>query len=403
VPAARPHGPSLSPSPRTPDLHGHLPVLDGLRGLAILLVLVHHFNILHPAGPLERELIRLFDLGKHGVDLFFVLSGFLITGLLLDAKGSPGYFRNFYARRTLRIFPLYYATLAFFLLVLPAWYGRETATLPLAMRWGLEADIWPWYFGYASNIQFALREGFGPAGLDITWSLAIEEQFYLLWAPLVFFVPARVLPWVCAALMALGPIVRAAIGAGGGTWLDAYLLTPGRLDALAAGGFLAAWLRRPAPDVPRVLRTAAWVLAGAGALLAFLHVGAWLNGFTAPGVTLGLSAVALVSAAGLVLLLHAPAAHPLSRIFESRVLALFGRYSYGLYLVNIPVRDLLRRHVFPADAAASLSGAALLAHQALVLVATTLAALAAAWLVRRLIEEPFLKLKRFFPRAARTG
>ena len=104
----------------------HVPALDGIRGLAILLVMQTHFwdiafgfASLPPTLAIDRFLRRLFGVGGTGVDLFFVLSGFLITGILFDAKRSSGYFRNFYARRFLRIFPLYYAFLAFSLLILP--------------------------------------------------------------------------------------------------------------------------------------------------------------------------------------------------------------------------------------------------------------------------------------------
>src|SRR3954469_3281007 len=99
---------------------GHLPGLDGLRGVAILLVMAVHFvGGATPHTGAERLAVKVGSFGVLGVDLFFVLSGFLITGLLLDAKGAPHYFRNFYARRTLRIFPLYYAVLAAFFLIAP--------------------------------------------------------------------------------------------------------------------------------------------------------------------------------------------------------------------------------------------------------------------------------------------
>src|SRR5688572_9977607 len=97
---------------------GHIPALDGIRGLAILLVTIYRFAGTHDGGT-PRWLLPVLEFGTHGVDLFFVLSGFLITGILFDAKGEAHYFRNFYARRTLRIFPLYYGTLALVLIGLP--------------------------------------------------------------------------------------------------------------------------------------------------------------------------------------------------------------------------------------------------------------------------------------------
>ncbi|HEX7878877.1 MAG TPA: acyltransferase, partial [Candidatus Eisenbacteria bacterium] len=240
----------------------HVPALDGLRGLAILLVLAHHFNILNPAGPAERNLILLLDLGKHGVDLFFVLSGFLITGILLDTRGRPGWLGSFFARRALRIVPLYYALLTALLVVQPLLLARNPATLSASMRWSAEAADAPWYWLFTSNILFAIREGFGLHGLDVTWSLAIEEQFYLAWAFLVMFLDRRAMIVACTALIVLCPVIRLAIGLTGDSWLDAYLLTPGRLDALAMGSLLAALYRAPDESMRRRLpHLAGWVAA----------------------------------------------------------------------------------------------------------------------------------------------
>src|SRR5262245_10664845 len=157
----------------------HIPALDGIRGIAILLVLLFHFGqyghgLPYPAVFVDKLFHRICQIGWVGVDLFFVLSGFLITGILYDSKGRNHYFRNFYVRRCLRILPLYYFSLILFLIVLPKLFPLHTGFR------SLRQDSF-WYWTYLSNVRVAYRgwDSFGV--LDHFWSLAVEEQFYLLW------------------------------------------------------------------------------------------------------------------------------------------------------------------------------------------------------------------------------
>ncbi|MDZ4805015.1 MAG: acyltransferase [Candidatus Eisenbacteria bacterium] len=392
------------PGAGSSDIHGHLPALDGLRGVAILLVLFHHFNILHPAGTVERAVINFLDLGKHGVDLFFVLSGFLITGILIDTRGRPGYLTSFFGRRVLRIVPLYYLVLTFLLVAWPAILASDPGNIGQAMRWSAEGADAAWYYLFASNILFSIREGFGLQGLDVTWSLAIEEQFYLLWAVLVGLLRGRALLVASATVVLASPIIRAAIGFSNGSWLDAYLLTPGRLDALALGGLLAGLYR--APDlVPRhrLRKAAAWLAAGSASGLVLMQLGQWLNGFTAPGVILGLTFVGGLAAGGLAICIEAPASSRLARIVTSRPLRFFGRYSYGMYLLHMPIRNALRKFLDPVSRYLDLSGPALFGNQLLFLAIAIGAVSLAAWLLWHAWERPFLSLKRFVPRPQPAG
>src|SRR4051812_48705226 len=163
----------MRPAEDLPRLRGHLPGLDGLRGIAILMVLALHFlGDATPHGPVGRLVVKAASYGVLGVDLFFVLSGFLITGLLLDAKSGPHYFRNFYARRTLRIFPLYYLVLTILFIVLP----RFTA-LPAPLEDARIHQGWLWT--YTSNFFIAARAEWALTYVSHFWSLAIEEHFYL--------------------------------------------------------------------------------------------------------------------------------------------------------------------------------------------------------------------------------
>ena len=177
----------------------HFPELDGLRGIAILLVLATHYQMAIPAHTAaERALKNILAHGWAGVDLFFVLSGFLITGILYDSKGQSNYFRNFYGRRTLRIFPLYYGFLAVVLigLIATATARHWNPSLPQFRNlWSLQ----PWLWTYTFNIACAL--GHGSAHLGQLWSLSVEEQFYLVWPLVICFFPRRLLVPTCVTLI----------------------------------------------------------------------------------------------------------------------------------------------------------------------------------------------------------
>jgi len=155
----------------------HVPVLDGIRGLAILLVLIHHFAIAGVTLPDSfpgRVAQGLTQSAWIGVDLFFVLSGFLITGILYDTRESLNYFRAFYARRFLRIFPLYYG----FLFVVMAF------TRPLQIDWGGRQFLYLTYLDNALIVKHVFSQPLSPFfNLNYLWSLAVEEQFYFVARP----------------------------------------------------------------------------------------------------------------------------------------------------------------------------------------------------------------------------
>ncbi len=206
---------------------GHIPELDGIRGIAIALVIGFHLVQAMPciSSALPRAVVVLSRLGQTGVDLFFVLSGFLITGILLRHRERPRALKNFWGRRFLRIFPLYYAVLLLVLLV------PQLRTLPLAKS----APDW-WLWTYLANVpptHWNLE-----TSLPHFWSLAVEEQFYLFWPLVVLWVSPRRLFPICIGLVIAAPVVRAIFL--GQHWSTFYAL-PCRMDALAAGAALATW------------------------------------------------------------------------------------------------------------------------------------------------------------------
>jgi peptidoglycan/LPS O-acetylase OafA/YrhL len=289
-----------------------LPHLDGLRGIAILLVL-----------PVHSPLRKVFDYGWIGVDLFFVLSGYLITGILLDSKGRPGYFSSFYARRALRIWPLYYFVLTIAFGVSPYLGGI------FAVHVG-DGSL-PWFLTYLQNWGAGSR---GPAGLVITWSLAIEEQFYAVWPLVVFLLSRRTLAVLAGAVFALSPVIRYGLLTLNVPDFPVYTTTFARLDGLAAGALLAIVVRSARVRMQSLVRWSGWLagLGGAASILA-LRIG-----FVSPYVpadkasyVLGFSAIAVAFAGWSGLAIGAPR---IQRLLTWSLLTHCGRISYGLYIYH---------------------------------------------------------------------
>ncbi len=225
---------SAAPEPSIPanagpqlDLRGHLPVLDGIRGLAILMVLLLHFvgNMI-PTNSIERVIVGVTNYGSYGVDLFFILSGFLITGILFDARNKPHYFRNFYMRRVLRIFPLYYGVLALVFIVAPLIPIFQGKTLDYLV----DRQAWAWLYGV--NVYIAIQGDWSFSYLEHLWSLCVEEHFYFVWPVVVFLLVARwprTLIAVCLAI-ALGAMLARLAGSLHGAELVDHL----RPDAVSS-------------------------------------------------------------------------------------------------------------------------------------------------------------------------
>jgi peptidoglycan/LPS O-acetylase OafA/YrhL len=220
-------------------LRSHIPGFDGLRGLAILAVIWHNSvgtDRWHPTSLVGRLLDVSANMGWLGVQLFFVLSGFLITGILLDEKHLSHPFRNFYVRRSLRIFPLYYATLTLLLLVFPA-LGLTAGTI------FSDTSHQIWYWLYLANWTIPVISG--PGMLSHFWSLSVEEQFYLFWPFAVILLNRRALLSLCAVLIVSAIVARCSLfqyGIEFARW-RAYEFTFARWDALAIGAVLAIGLR----------------------------------------------------------------------------------------------------------------------------------------------------------------
>jgi peptidoglycan/LPS O-acetylase OafA/YrhL len=365
----------------------HLPALDGVRGLAILTVFCFHVAVYGwpgPAGVADGIVRRLMQGGWIGVDLFFALSGYLITGILVSTRDAPAYFRNFYVRRALRIFPLYYFALAAFALL-----AVKVAALHVSND---AAAVSNWT--YTSNIYMALRGwDVQPTAMQPFWSLAVEEQFYLIWPVIVLFSDRRRLLWISIAGVIIAILVRIALLTNGNA-LAAYMLLPARMDSLLAGsivGLTYGWTHADRSLARRMTPTGiAFIAGGAGLLLAF-RLFAW---HSLAMQALKSTLIALGCAAVLTLAIRAPEGALRARFFTSRPLRFLGRYSYSIYVFHAAVITGLAA-IASISSFPTLLGSRLHAMVAFTLVSlglTTLLALA-TW---HLIEKHFLALKSRF-------
>jgi len=390
-----PNNPTQEPSLLPP--RGHLPVLDGLRGLAVLLVMIHHFALedgLIPRSTLEKITQSTASFGWCGVDLFFVLSGFLITGILYDTRNQENYFLTFYSRRIVRIFPLYYLFLTLRFFVFPAFsWTHFMGSVPLSEQW------WEWC--YLSNIKIALTNRFEgvPLGLGHFWSLAIEEQFYMLWPLLVSRLTRKALLRLCAAVVLGGLLMRWGLYSHG-LWVAAYSLTPARLDGLAIGASIALIVRQP-NEYARALRLVRPALATILTVLIAMALprnGLWRDS-TLVG-TIGYTLLDFGFAALLLLSVTPVKNNSLAKVVANRPLRFLGKYSYGLYVFHMPITFLLSKNGVTAYSLARGIGAPLLGRVCFIALAMILSIVVAlvSWHVW---EKHFLKLKARFAYAPR--
>lgn len=362
--------------PAAPVSHaGHIAALDGIRGLGVILVLLYHYGASAADFGLNNILLRLTGIGWSGVDLFFVLSGFLITGILYDSKTKPQYFKNFYARRTLRIFPLYYvAAITVILLAVITGYGLLGGADPL------------WILLYVGNFQMAI-EG-GGSTLDHFWSLAIEEQFYLVWPFVVLSLSRGKLMLGAAAMVLTAPVIRTFMVLHDVPDLAVYVLTPARMDGLAMGALIALTVRGPRGITPLV--PWAWRL-GSAAFVAFLLVVLVRRDFSNEDpfiLTIGISMLTITYASLLILSLTF---RPLSTLMELPIMRWFGKYSYGLYVWH-PIINMILLYSPLTERFGEINpvkGVLLLVLAFAVSVLTTLASY-------KFLESPLLRLKNRF-------
>lgn len=354
--------------------------LDGFRACAVLMVLVHHmfYGWKTPALARLPHVIRiLIQQGWRGVDLFFVLSGFLITGILLDSKNEQHYFRNFYSRRVLRIVPLY-------------------LTCIILMYFGYRKDA-PYFLLsilYLANFAYYFRVGV-PHGPGVFWSLAVEEHFYLVW-PFAVRLFSRVWLLVIISIIVIGsPILRGVCAhVGMDPEKQIYTYSFFRLDALALGAFLALWFRSRYYN-----RASAWtiacVLVGLTLLMTLLgHPYGIMNTKSVIGTALHYSQVAFIFA-GFLALAVAHQGNMFTALLRTRAARITADLSYCIYLIHLTIGDFYYRmlNAFRFDDFSRLGAGGSIVLR-IAVVGTFTFGLAA--LSKRFLEDPFLRLKRYF-------
>jgi peptidoglycan/LPS O-acetylase OafA/YrhL len=356
-----------------------------------MVLLLHFVGDVPPTDAIERAVVGVTKYGSYGVELFFILSGFLITGILYDGRNRPHYFRNFFMRRLLRIFPLYYGVLALVFFVVPLISLMRGPTLDYLVN----RQAWAWL--YAVNVYIAKNGEWSFSYLDHFWSLSIEEHFYLFW-PLVVFLLARWPRTLIALSLAtsLGAMLARLIGSLMGlSWWTVYVLTPFRLDGLALGAFLAVMARQP-DGLERLVQILPRTVVLVGGLLAVTFV--WTHLVSHQGLELLLpvraALILMLLACLFVWTLIAPERSARSRFFCSRSMVFLGTYSYGLYVYHHFISYYLISNHTELELARVLgSHEAAVALQAIV---GASASLTLAYLSFEFFEKRFLGLKRLF-------
>ena len=316
------------------DFKTRFPALDGIRALAVTLVFADHFGGGSHGGGILRVVNVVRQRGWVGVDLFFVLSGFLITGILYDTRADSHYFKRFFARRAVRIFPVFYLVAALLLLLTPIFqYHWHWLQLTFLIYMGN-------FFGNANFGLYTITSANHPAAtatIGHFWSLCVEEQFYLLWPLAVWFIRDRVrLLWAAAGISLLALALRFAMLAHfspevSETWIVRTL--PFRMDTLLIGAILALVLRGPAAD--KWQRSGKWTFLAATA--AVLAIFALSPDYDSPWLlSIGLTFTAVASAALICMTLRSGS--PAFQFFYFKPFRTLGKYSYGFYIYHLLFR-----------------------------------------------------------------
>ncbi|GAB5405363.1 MAG: acyltransferase [Aureliella sp.] len=358
----------------------HIPELDGVRGLAIVLVTLYRFAKELPDDSLGNGLATACAFGERGVDLFFVLSGFLITGVLLDNRGKRHAIYNFIARRSLRIFPLYFASLAILLSIsgfVPGYKG--------IFQQAEENQLYLWT--YLTNVKMALDASWCFGYLDHFWSLAVEEHFYLLWPLAVLSLANRRLLSFTLSLAVICATVRIAFALLSENRVATDVLSIFRFDALLLGGAIAAFVRL---DEHRIVQLRNRLKL----CFTISLIGVFALSVTGRSIfTIAHSAWAFTWASMLFLVISSGTQDRLAQVFRTNWLRTAGKYSYALYVFQSPLIPLAGPVLGTAALAKSIGETPATLLYIPLMCTLSFAAALLSW---HLLEKHMLKLKKYF-------
>jgi peptidoglycan/LPS O-acetylase OafA/YrhL len=363
-------------------MRSFMPELDVVRGVAVLAVAFYHllsYQSFHITdvdtvlGMVVSTVAKLSRIGWSGVHLFFVLSGFLITGILLEARSRPHYYRRFYSRRALRILPAY------------------LTVLPVVLLFGAAS---PEFIGFSLIFLANLTPIFGvEIGYGVLWSLAVEEHFYLVWPTVLRRFRASTVAMLAAGIFLATPIARA-IGFAHGYNHQIYFYTWFVSDGLALGAVMAVLMRHPRATRAVVVRTTVAILVATLAALVVLRPFGIMTRNRMLGASLQFTMLDLCFACVIVFVLLAGSGR-WKRVVLRPTLMFFGWLSYGLYLWHELIFQIIE--TFFQKRLPTLAGSEpgpVVLRSALELSI----AIVIAYLSRRYLEEYFLRMKDRFSR-----
>jgi peptidoglycan/LPS O-acetylase OafA/YrhL len=366
----------------------HYPQLDGIRGLAILMVIIYHFIAISPLpqNSFEKVIFILAKSGWIGVDLFFVLSGFLITGILISNKQRNRYFINFYGRRILRIFPLYYLVLLIFFVAIPLCVDK----LPHQLK--LMQDNQVWFWTYLSNWYVAFSGDFNNTSGGYFWSLAVEEQFYIIWPILIYKLNIRSFRRGCIALFIFNFCLRNLLLFLGFSTPTVYAATITHMDGLLIGSWLSTVIREPgySEQFRPVLNKSAFISFLLMVVILIYQQTFNFWDFLVSSLVYSLLAILFTATVSECMVINNGY---LAVFFQNRYLRTMGKYSYAMYILHVPVsrglKDIVYKSIF-------ISNLPLPVRWGFFLISASAITYFSAYISWHCFEKHFLKLKVHF-------